>query len=203
LPGRLGVMRPEDVPPPDDPLTDAALVARWRGRVRGTGRQPVVALCWRGNPDFSNDAVRSPGLAPLLPLLDLDGLRFVSLQVGTGREEIGSLGVGTRLDDIGGEIEAAGSDVLDTMAVLANCDYVISCCTSVIHMAGVGGRSGQVLLAHRPDWRWMTGRSDSPWYPGLELLRQPSPGDWNAVIATSVERLRQWRDSHPQRLALS
>jgi hypothetical protein len=32
-------------------------------------------------------------------------------------------------------------------------------------------------------WRWLTGRSDSPWYPTATLFRQPSPGDWGTVFA--------------------
>jgi hypothetical protein len=32
------------------------------------------------------------------------------------------------------------------------------------------------------DWRWMRGRDDSPWYPGLRQFRQPTPGDWQSVI---------------------
>ena len=49
-----------------------------------------------------------------------------------------------------------------------------------------GGRPGAkvwILLAHEPDWRWMTGRADSPWYPSARLFRQHRPGDWSGVLA--------------------
>lgn len=76
----LGVAAPEDVPPPAPAaLIESEWVARWRPRVRGADDRPVVGLCWRGNPDFTQDAVRLPGLAPLRPLLDIEGERFVSL----------------------------------------------------------------------------------------------------------------------------
>jgi len=39
------------------------------------------------------------------------------------------------------------------------------------------------LVPHDPDWRWMEGREDSPWYPTMRLFRQPSPGAWEPVIA--------------------
>jgi hypothetical protein len=42
-----------------------------------------------------------------------------------------------------------------------------------------------VWLLNRFDtcWRWMRERDDSPWYPTLRQFRQPSPGDWDSVIA--------------------
>jgi glycosyltransferase involved in cell wall biosynthesis len=195
LPQSLGVMAPGDVcPPAPGTLIEAERVARWRPLVRGSDDRPVVGLCWRGNPDFSADAVRSPGLAVLKLLLDMAGLRFISLQLGPGRREIATLGLEDLLDDVGGAVEAEGADVLDTLAVLESCDLVVSSCTSIVHMAGVVGRPGWVLLSTRPDWRWMIGRSDSPWYPTLKLIRQRSPGDWAGVVQELATELAAWRE---------
>jgi hypothetical protein len=41
----------------------------------------------------------------------------------------------------------------------------------------------RALLPFTPDWRWMIGRADSPWYPSLRLFRQPTRGDWAGVVA--------------------
>jgi hypothetical protein len=198
LPERLGVMAPAHLPAPQPlpgSLAEAGRVSRWRPLVRDADdNTPVVALCWRGNPDFSGDSWRSPGLAALLPLLRVAGIRFVSLQVGTGRQEITALQLGHRIVDIGARIEAEGGRVLDTLAALESCDFVISSCTSVAHMAGITGMPGCVLLSTRPDWRWMTDRADSPWYPSLRLVRQRSQGDWSSVVAKASELLQSWRN---------
>lgn len=195
LPARLGVSCPEDIPPPlAAPLPELERVAHWRPLVRGADDRPVVGLCWRGNPDFSGDAWRSPGLAPLRPLLEVEGLRFVSLQVGPGRGEIVDLGLTERLVDLGAAIDAAGPDVLDTLAALTSCDLIVTCSTSMAHMAGLADRPGWVLLADQPDWRWMVERSDTPWYPSLQLIRQRSPGDWHGVATEAAARLVAWRD---------
>ncbi|UTW06973.1 tetratricopeptide repeat protein [Pseudomonas benzenivorans] len=201
LPMRLGMQRPQDIPAPcSEPLVDPAHVAHWRALVRGSDVQPVVALCWRGNPEFSGDSLRSPGLAALRPILEVEGVRFVSLQVGPGRSELGELGLAEQICDVGAAIEAAGAQVLDTLAVLQSCDFVISSCTSVLHMAGLLGRPGRALLCHRPDWRWMLTRMDTPWYPSLRLIRQDRTGDWSAVAWEAATQLRAWRDGQEIRL---
>jgi len=40
-----------------------------------------------------------------------------------------------------------------------------------------------------PEWRWMSGRNDSPWYPTMRLFRQKASGDWTAVFEEAVEAL--------------
>lgn len=199
LPSHLGVMQPQDLPPPVAIPLEPERVARWKPQVRGVAHRAVVGLCWRGNPDFSADDQRSPGLAALRTLLNVPGLRFISLQVGPGRAEIAAQGLTDRLADMGEALEAAGSNVLDTLAVLQNCDFVVSCSTSVVHMAGVMGRPGLVLVSTCPDWRWLTDRADTPWYPSLGLIRQRMPHEWANVATEAATRLAAWRDGWPER----
>jgi len=77
------------------------------------------------------------------------------------------------------------ADFADTAAIVENLDLVICVDTAVAHIAGAIGKACWVLLPdYKTDWRWLTGRSDSPWYPGvLRLFRQPRMGDWATVVA--------------------
>jgi len=43
-----------------------------------------------------------------------------------------------------------------------------------------------LLLPAGLDWRWLSNRDDTPWYPTLELIRQRSPGDWQGVAERVV-----------------
>jgi ADP-heptose:LPS heptosyltransferase len=77
----------------------------------------------------------------------------------------------------------------DTAATIAGLELVITVDTMVAHLAGALGRPTWLLLKHDADWRWMEGRSDSPWYPSMRLYRQTMPGDWTGVVARVVADL--------------
>jgi len=79
---------------------------------------------------------------------------------------------------------------MDTAAVMQQLDLVITVDTSIAHLAGALGVPVWVILPHTSDWRWMLNRTNSPWYPTMQLFRQPQPGDWQSVIQTIQKNLR-------------
>lgn len=131
-----------------------------------------IGVVWAGNPGHSNDARRSMPVSHVRELVaGLDAV-FVSLQVGVRAAEAQGLGLAT--------LPPPG-DFQDTAERISDLDLVISVDTSTAHLAGALGCPVWLLLPHAPDWRWMHGRSDTPWYPSMRLFRQPQPGDWAAV----------------------
>jgi ADP-heptose:LPS heptosyltransferase len=59
---------------------------------------------------------------------------------------------------------------------------VITVDSAVAHLAGALGKPVWILLPFYADWRWLTGREDSPWYPTARLFRQKKRGDWKDVV---------------------
>lgn len=144
-----------------------------------------VGLAWRGNTQFENDGERSlASLDVLAPLGQVAGVQFVSLQKGDGENDV--------CDAIG--FMAGGAvlnDMADTAGLIANLDLVISVDTAVAHLAGALGKPCWLLLPdYLPDWRWLAGRNDSPWYPAMRLFRQPALGGWKALISSLADELR-------------
>jgi tetratricopeptide (TPR) repeat protein len=82
--------------------------------------------------------------------------------------------------------DSRARDFQATADIIAGLDLVISIDTSVAHLAGALGKPAWVLLQqHSPDWRW---RNQPPWYPSVEVLRQPRRGDWTGLVDEVVLR---------------
>jgi len=153
------------------------LVAEWRDRLPQTGR-PRIGLCWAGSSAHLNDHNRSIALSRFAEILSLPDLRFISVQREADVEAQAILqrhGV----VELGQDFESFS----DTAAVLAELDVLISVDTAVAHLAGALGKAVALLLPYPAEWRWLTDRADSPWYPTMRLFRQTVAGDWDAPLA--------------------
>ena len=74
-------------------------------------------------------------------------------------------------------------DMEDTAEIVRGLEKVITVDTALAHVAGSMGKPCWLLLPYKGDWRWLTGRTDSPWYPSIRIFRQPEAGDWKSVVA--------------------
>jgi hypothetical protein len=177
LPGQVAYLSP-----------DPALVQTWAARLDaalppGTRR---VALAWAGRPTHNNDRNRSIHLNQLAPLARVPGLSFVSLQKGPAAAQCRDWqGEATLLD-----LDAEITSFEDSAAILQSVDLLVAVDTSVVHLAGALGRPARVMLPFAPDWRWLLERTDSPWYPSVQLFRQKAPRDWDGLIAEVAASLQ-------------
>ncbi|MFO1056239.1 MAG: tetratricopeptide repeat-containing glycosyltransferase family protein [Dongiaceae bacterium] len=146
-----------------------------------------VGLVWAGNPKFVEDKQRSPRLEAFLPLFDIPGVQFYCLQKGDGRADMAGRAMPACFTDCDGVIE----DFVDTGAIMKELDLVISSCTSPAHVAGALARPLWLVLPFMPDYRWLMGRPDTPWYPTARLFRQSEPANWRPVMQEVAAALRE------------
>lgn len=170
------------------------LVAKWQERIGTTGFR--IGICWSGNPDYRADRHRSIPLASFAPLAVNPEVRLISLQAMHGLDQLADLPEGMAVEDQGSEISDNPDGLSEIAALMGSLDLVVSADTAVAHLAGALGQPGWTAIRFQPEWRWLEGRSEPPWYPTMWLFRQPSLGDWDSVFAEMGRYLdKLWRES--------
>ena len=179
LPGLLG-LGVEGPIQPDIPYLrpDPAMRAIWRGRF-GPGLK--IGLHWHAGPSPFDDTPRALALADFGPLARLPGAVCVSLQKGTGREQVSDAPF--PIQDWTAEMDETGQAFLDTITAIAALDAVVCADTAVAHLAGALGVPTWVAMRAPGPWVWGPEERDCPWYPSVRLVRVPPGTRYDGVFA--------------------
>jgi len=158
---------------------------KWAENLAELPRGRRIGVAWAGNPNNSSDSRRSIPAEHILKALTGTKGVLVSLQKGGDPAPVG-------MADWTGSIQ----DFADTAALIEQLDLVITVDTAVAHLAGALGKPVWTLIQYAPDWRWMLGRTDTPWYPTMRLFRQIHPASWHATLDALGCALHEWSDDH-------
>lgn len=139
-----------------------------------------VGIVWRGNKTQANDHIRSTSLKEWLPVLNLDGINFHSLQVDGADEALLYPQIKTY---------EPPTDWLDTARRIQNLDLVIGVDTSIVHLAGCLGVPCWCALHCRPYFVFPLTRQDCPWYPSVRLFKQQNAFEWGPVFESIAKDL--------------
>jgi tetratricopeptide (TPR) repeat protein len=185
LPRVVGI-RLDNIPNKVPYLTAPAdRVKLWASRVPVDGR-PRVGLAWAGSKLGVGDK-RTRSVELFAPLAAVEHVRFFSLQKGDDSAQTPP--VGMDWTDHTWELH----DFSDTAAFVQNLDLVITVDTAAGHVAGALGRPVWVMIPYEFDFRWLDGRTDTPWYPTMRLFREPAPRDTATQIAQIEQALREFK----------
>jgi hypothetical protein len=157
---------------------------RYADRLGGMNADGVlkVGLLWAAS-DW--DKTRSISLQVMEPLGRVRGVKFFSLQQGA---EAGAwCGAPFAIEPL----HRHTAEVAAAAAAMQKLDLVITVDSMAAHLAGALARPVWVLLRHEADWRWMSDRADSPWYPTMRLFRERGPDDWTGVVESVAAELKQ------------
>jgi len=174
------------------------LIQKWRKLLRKENK-PLIGINWQGNPKTEVNVAegRSLELDLFSNFIAETDARFVSLQKGCGSEQLG----GNQHQDkfVGCQKQITNTlDFLETAAIIANCDLVITSDTCVAHLAGGLGKQTWLLLKKIPDWRWGLEGQQTAWYPSVRLFRQDKIGDWDTVMKNVSKHFKrkEWLPMH-------
>lgn len=155
--------------------------AAWASRIGNEGIR--IGINWQ-----AAGTDRSIPLAAFAPLANVPGARLFSLQQDVGLEQLcmwtGRVPI-TRFDD--SEQERKHGSFVDSAAIIANLDLVVSCDSAMIHVAGAMGTPAFLALPPLGDWRWMNDPERTVWYDCVRMFRADRQGGWMAVM----ERMTQ------------
>jgi Flp pilus assembly protein TadD len=166
------------------------LVERWSNRLEPRAPGELrVGIFWQGNPKYGADRFRSAPLEAFLPLAAVPGVKLISLQKNDGTEQIARLAGRLPLIDFSEELDRENGPFQDTAALMSLLDVMVTINSAPVHLAGALGVPTWLAHSTFPDWRWIVGRDDSPWYPTLRIFRQKTLNAWDEVFQRMARAL--------------
>jgi Tfp pilus assembly protein PilF len=188
VPGVLGI-RPDSVPAAVPYLSaEPERVEAWRARLGGGFK---IGINWAsGHSDKPHFKQRDIPLSAFAAVAALPGVQLISLQKGPAVTQITEVPFSDRIMTLNADPNADADFFLDTAAVMMSLDLVVTCDTSVAHLAGALARPVFTAMPVIGDWRWLLGRDDTPWYPTMRLFRQDTGGQWEPLFARIAEAVR-------------
>ena len=172
-----------------------ALITHWHTKLEQL-RKPnhkLIGIAWQGNPYHQWDQFRSAPLTEFLPLTQLKNIQLIPLQRGPGTEQIAPFQKLTNHALTIPPTSTAKSEsahLADAAATISNLDAIFTVDTFNAHLAASLGKPVLLALSTVCDWRWMTHREDSPWYPTMHLFRQKNLNNWPELFERISHHLR-------------
>jgi tetratricopeptide (TPR) repeat protein/ADP-heptose:LPS heptosyltransferase len=154
------------------------------GRVRRirvpAGIRIKVGIAWEA--ERPEDSVPFPAL---LDLATVPGSLLFSLETGESAAEARLRADPALVTDLSPTV----ADLADLAGRIAEMDLVVAADGPAAHLAAAMGKPVLLLLPRSHHPRWMRERTDTPWYPTMELLRQPAPGEWRPLLEEVRRRI--------------
>lgn len=173
-------------------FTSDNLMAKWR-KILSQERHPIIGINFQGNPttEIRNLKGRSLPLEAFAPITKNLNASLLSLQKGFGSEQLNNCSFRHHFVSCQ-ELVNETWDFLETAAIIANCDLVITSDTCVAHLAGGMGKKTWLLLKKEADWRWGMKGDASFWYPSMRLFRQWERGNWITLLEVVADELKNY-----------
>ena len=126
-------------------------------------------------------------------LADFPGAQFFSFQQGPCEREAQDSVLPIR------RLSKHTVDICDLASALTKMDLVLTVDTMAAHLAGSLRIPVWLLLEGAADWRWIEGRTNSPWYPEMRIFREQH--GWEEVIDKLLQEIPRGKDLETQDLS--
>ena len=145
--------------------------------------KPIIGINWQGNLNMENVSYkgRSIPLENFSIILKQNDITFLSLQKGYGSDQLKNCSFVHKFVSCQNKIDQT-LDFAENAAIAANCNLIITCDTSIAHLAGGMGLKVWLLLKDVPFWTWGLHGKSSFWYPTMRIFRQYKKDDWISLF---------------------
>lgn len=160
----------------------------FKKRIMAMSGKPKVGLAWRSGIVSSERSYLYADIDSLGPLMALsEYVDFINLQYGDVADELAAFkskfGVTVRqFDDV--DLKA---DIEANLAIMSQCDLVISSCSAPGMFAMSSGRP-TLLMAGAPPWWCFGSKSHAPFANDAEVFFDAENNDWDDIIGRVTRR---------------
>ena len=179
-------------------FTNDQLRHKWKN-ILAKENKMIIGINWQGNPATERNNLKGRSLAlELFSFLAEKDVRLLSLQKGFGSDQLQTCSFQGKFVKCQDQINQIW-DFNETVAMIDNCDLIITSDTVTAHLAGGMGKPTWVLLSAIPDWRWGISSNKTFWYPSIRLFRQSVRNNWIEVmrrVSLELENLISQRDQN-------
>ena len=169
---------------------DEALKKSWFSKLNK--EKFKIGICWnagkkvnRNENDFALE--RSFNLNEFAKIISLKNTELICLQknlIGYENNEIlKHIKFFEKIDE--------ENPFMDTVAIIENCNLIISCDTSIVHLSGSLGKETLLILNYNNYWTWGINQNNSIWYDNIRILRQTKPGSWKEPFDEAYEIIKK------------
>jgi tetratricopeptide (TPR) repeat protein len=157
---------------------DRELVNVWSKKLNSKNYN--IGICWKAGKkedlyrsEFATE--RSFELDQLAKIISLDSVTFINLQKEHEEDQknnyYGKIKVFKEMDST--------KPFMDTAAIMINCNLIITCDTSIAHLAGTMGKKTFLMLNYNNHWVWGVDKGYCDWYKTVKIFRQTKSKSWN------------------------
>ena len=167
------------------------LITKWE-KILSNEKRPIIGINWQGNPELEKKTYkdRSIPLEKFSLIAEKNQITILSLQKGYGAKQFEQCTFRKKFVQSQAQINSTW-DFHENAAIINNCDLVITCDTSIAHLAGGLGANVWLLLRDVPFWTWGTTNEKTSWYPSMKLFRQKDRNNWDEVIERVSKELNK------------
>lgn len=191
---RYDWLTPEDIKPhPDGFLTpDPERDAEFKERLASVSSKPRIGIAWRSGNVSGVRRRYYPEVANFKPLMDLaDHVDFVNLQYAGAEEDIKLIKDKYGVDIINFEDVDLKNDIEANLAIMNNCDLVLSVASAPAQFAIAIGVSTVVMGTHDHWWRFGNKESKVSFAKDAEIVLSDEAYDWSQAVERSAKRIAE------------